>query len=214
MDFLTLLFLAIGVSMDAFAVSICKGLSSRGGSLTKGGVIAGAWFGGFQALMPTIGYFIGATFHNYITSFDHWIAFILLALIGGNMAYEALVEIRAERRAKREQKGSGECDCCGPIKVQDDGKKEHKPFAAKKMFPLAIATSIDALAVGISLAMLKVNIWSSALFIGLTTFAFSFVGVRIGGLFGARHKSRAELLGGLILVAIGIRILIEHTLIV
>ncbi len=214
MDFLTLLLLSIGVSMDAFAVSICKGLSSRRHNLTTGGVIAGVWFGGFQALMPIIGYFVGATFHSYITSFDHWIAFFLLAIIGGNMANEAVGEIRAESRARRERKGADECGCCNQIEEQQGGKKECKPYAARKMFPLAIATSIDALAVGISLAMLKVNIWSSALFIGLTTFVFSFAGVRVGGLFGARHKSRAELLGGLILVAIGIRILIEHTLIV
>lgn len=193
MDFITLLLMAVGVSMDAFSVAICKGLSMR--RITLGGCsTVGLWFGGFQALMPILGYFAGVTFRGAIENVDHWVAFGLLALIGVNMIREALSPEEAEE------------GCCG------ESAREERPLAAKKMLPLAIATSIDALAVGVSLAVLKVDIWSAAAFIGATTFCFSTAGVAIGNHFGGRYKSKAELAGGAILILIGLSILIEHLL--
>ena len=188
MYFLTLILIAVGVSMDAFAVSICKGLS-LGKATLKGCSTVGLWFGGFQALMPVIGYFVGSSFSHLIERFDHWVAFVLLAIIGINMIREAL------------GKEDEEVECC------ECGKKA---LSARKMFPMAVATSIDALAVGISFAVLDVDIWSSVGCIGLTTFIFSAVGVKIGSTFGTRYKSKAELAGGIILLLIGLKILIEH----
>ena len=190
MDFLTLFLIALGLSMDAFSVAICKGLSMRKASVGRCSLV-GLWFGGFQALMPIVGYFVGINFRHAIESFDHWIAFALLALIGINMIREAL---------GKEEDGE-ECEGC-----------ENEALSARKMFPMAVATSIDALAVGVSFAFLCVDIWSSALIIGITTFLFSFGGVKIGNIFGARHKSKAELAGGVILILIGLKILLEHTL--
>ena len=184
MSTFSLFIIAVGLSMDAFAVSICKGLAMKKITLKKAGIV-GLWFGGFQALMPAIGYLLGSQFESYITSIDHWIAFVLLSLIGLSMIKEAL--------GKEE-----EC--------QDDS------LAFKTMFLLAVATSIDALAVGISFAFLKVDIWTSVLLIGLTTGLFSMAGVHVGNVFGSRYKSTAELFGGIILVIIGVKILIEHTL--
>jgi putative Mn2+ efflux pump MntP len=191
MDFLSLILISVGVSMDAFSMAICKGLSLKRCSFGRCAIV-GLWFGGFQALMPAIGYFVGIYFSNIISDFDHWVAFTLLAIIGVNMIREAR---------------SGD---------QDEEKLDHgdlSPLAARKMFPLAVATSIDALAVGVSLAAINVNIWQSILCIGATTFLFSFVGVKIGSIFGARHRSKAELVGGIILILIGLRILLEHTII-
>ena len=183
MSIIELLILAVGLSMDAFAVSVCKGLS-LGDIKVKHMCIAGVWFGGFQALMPLIGYFVGIHFADFVASVDHWISFILLAIIGGNM-------IKESREA---------VDTC-----------EHDPdFSFKKMLALAIATSIDALAVGVSFAFLKINIWTAVLLIGITTAAFSGVGVKIGNVFGCRYKSKAELAGGVILIVMGVRILVEH----
>lgn len=178
-----LIIIAIGVSMDAFAVSICKGLSVR--SLQpKHACLTALWFGGFQALMPLIGYFLGVSFADFVSSVDHWIAFVLLGLIGGNMIKESF--------------SKDEC--------------EYSPdFSFKTMLSLAVATSIDALAIGVSFAFLRVNIWTSVLIIGLTTGAFSAVGVCIGKFFGCRYKSKAEFTGGFILVAMGLKILLEHT---
>lgn len=185
MHILELIIIAIGVSMDAFAVSVCKGLSTRR-LRPKYMLSAAAWFGGFQALMPLIGYFVGISFADLVSDVDHWIAFVLLAFIGGKMIKEA---------------------------CQKDDDNEHTPdFSFKTMFLLAIATSIDALAVGVSFAFLRVDIWTSILLIGLMTGAFSALGVFLGHMFGSRFKSKAEFLGGLILVAIGIKILLEHTL--
>ena len=180
-----ILILAVGVSMDAFAVSICKGLSvckvrPRHASL------AAAWFGGFQALMPLIGYFAGVAFADIVSSVDHWIAFVLLGIIGGKMVKESFEK--------------DECCCTDP------------DFSFRTMLAMAVATSIDALAVGVSLAFLKANIWSAVLIIGLTTGAFSAAGIYIGNIFGNRYKSKAEFVGGVILVAMGLKILIEHTL--
>ena len=182
--------LAVGVSMDAFAVSICKGLAMKKATL-KAGLTCGAWFGGFQALMPLIGFFLGTLFAEAIEAVDHWVAFILLGIIGINMLKEAL--------EKQE-----ECCCCCADEHNAD-------LGIKTMFVMAVATSIDALAVGISLAMAgDVNIWLSVALIGLTTFSFSAAGVKIGSIFGAAFEKKAQLAGGLILILIGVKILLEH----
>ena len=182
MDLFTLLTLAVGLAMDAFAVSICKGLAMREKVLKKG-IIVGLWFGGFQALMPTIGFFLGTQFKDQITSIDHWIAFVLLGLIGINMAKEAL---------------------------SNDEEQADDSIAVKEMFMLAVATSIDALAVGITFAFLNVHIVSAASMIGVCTFLISFAGVKIGNIFGTKYKSKAELAGGIILILLGFKILFEH----
>ena len=189
MGIVELLLLAVGVSMDAFAVSICKGLAMKKATL-KASMTCGLWFGGFQALMPTIGFFLGTLFAEAIQAIDHWVAFILLAIIGINMLKEAL-----------EKKEEG-CDC----------EEEHNAdLSVKTMFVMAVATSIDALAVGISLAMAgNVNIWLAALFIGLCTCGFSAVGVKIGNVFGSRFEKKAQRAGGVILIFIGLNILLEH----
>ena len=184
-----LLLLAVGVSMDAFAVSICKGLAMKKATV-KASMTCGCWFGGFQALMPTIGFFLGTLFADAIQAVDHWVAFVLLAVIGVNMLKEAL------------EKEEGCCECC---------EEHNADMSLKTMFILAVATSIDALAVGISLAMAgNVNIWVAALFIGLCTCGFSAAGVQIGNVFGSRYEKKAQLAGGLILVIIGLKILLEH----
>ena len=182
MDFVTLLTLAVGLAMDAFAVSICKGLAMREKVLKKG-IIVGLWFGGFQALMPTIGFFLGTQFKDQITSIDHWIAFVLLGLIGINMIKEAL---------------------------SNEEEQADDSIAVKEMFMLAVATSIDALAVGITFAFLNVHIVSAASIIGVCTFLISFAGVKIGNIFGTKYKSKAELAGGIILILLGFKILFEH----
>ena len=182
MGLLELFILAVGLSMDAFAVSVCKGLAMPKISVKKA-VIVGIWFGGFQALMPALGYLLGSQFKDSITAVDHWIAFILLGIIGGNMIREAC---------------SGECE------------KENDSLDIKTMFLLAVATSIDALAVGITFAFLKVNIVAAASFIGATTFIISAAGVKIGNIFGTKYKAKAELAGGVILILLGLKILLEH----
>ena len=176
-----LFIIAVGLSMDALAVSICKGLSMAKMSWKKA-VIIGIWFGGFQALMPLIGYLLGAQFESKITAFDHWIAFILLGLIGGNMVREGL----------------------GEEENTDDS------ISIKSMLPLAIATSIDALAIGVTFAFLRVTIFSAVSFIGVVTFLLSMVGVKVGNVFGAKYKSKAEIVGGIILILMGVKILVEH----
>ena len=190
MGFGELLVLAVGVSMDAFAVSICKGLAMQ--KATPGGMaIVGGWFGGFQALMPLIGFYLGTLFASAIEAVDHWVAFGLLGVIGAGMLKEALEK-------------SDQCCCCCADEHNAD-------LGAKTMVVLAVATSIDALAVGISLAMAGgVNIWLSILLIGLTTFGFSAAGVKIGSLFGAAFEKKAQLAGGLILILLGAKILLEH----
>lgn len=180
MSILELFILAVGLSMDAFAVSVCKGLS-LGKIKPKHMCIAGAWFGGFQALMPLIGYFLGSFFAKMIEKYDHWVAFVLLAIIGGNMIKESF---------------------CKDEKVDSS-------MDVKSMLLLAIATSIDALAVGVTFAFLQVQIVPAVSFIGVITFIFSAVGVKIGSLFGTKYKSKAELFGGIVLVLIGIKILLE-----
>jgi putative Mn2+ efflux pump MntP len=181
-----LLLLAIGVSMDAFAVSVCKGLGMRKATL-KNAMTCGLWFGGFQGLMPAIGFFLGALFAEAIQSFDHWIAFGLLGLIGFNMIKEALGQ-------------EEECGCC-----------EEADLSVKNMFVMAVATSIDALAVGISLAMAgNVNIVLAVILIGTVTCILSAVGVKVGNVFGSRFEKKAQLCGGGILILLGLKILLEH----
>ena len=187
-----LLLLAVGVSMDAFAVSICKGLAMKKATL-KASMTCGVWFGGFQALMPTIGFFLGTLFADAIQSIDHWVAFILLGIIGINMLKEAFEK--------------EECACCSVNGCGD----QNADLSVKTMFVMAVATSIDALAVGISLAMAgNVNIWLAALLIGLCTCSFSAFGVKIGNIFGAKFEKKAQLAGGMILVLLGVKILLEH----
>ena len=177
--------IALGLSMDAFAVSICKGLSVKKAGL-KQGAICGAWFGGFQAMMPIIGFFLGRLFAGAIEAFDHWVAFGLLAVIGINMLKEAFAK---------------ECDCEG----------NNADFSFKTMLLMAVATSIDAMAVGISLAMAgDVNIWLAVALIGTVTFILSAVGVKVGNVFGSRFEKKAQAAGGIILILLGLKILLEH----
>ena len=186
MGFIELFLLGVGLSMDAFAVSVCKGLAMKKATL-KSQMTCGLWFGGFQALMPLIGFFLGAMFADAIKSFDHWIAFGLLALIGANMLKDALEK---------------ECDCC---------EEHNADMSVKTMFVMAVATSIDALAVGISLAMAgDVNIWAAIALIGVTTCGLSALGVKIGNIFGSRYEKKAEFAGGVILILLGVKILLEH----
>ena len=183
MDLLSLFLLAVGLSMDAFAVAICKGLALKKIKFSHA-LIVGLWFGGFQALMPLIGYFLGAQFRDAIAAYDHWIAFALLVLIGGNMIREALFE-----------KEEPETDSA---------------LSFRSMLLLAIATSIDALAVGVTFAFLDVNIWTSVSLIGVTTCILSMIGVKVGSVFGAKYAKKAEFIGGMILILLGIKILLEH----
>ena len=168
--------------MDAFAVSVCKGLSLKTANLKQSAYV-GLWFGFFQALMPLIGYLLGSTFASYVQKFDHWIALILLAFIGLSMIKEAFGE---------------------------DEEEVGDSFCAKTMFLMAVATSIDALAVGVTFAFLNVNVIFAVFTIGITTFIFSAAGIKIGNVFGLRFKSKAELAGGAILVLLGLKIFVEH----
>lgn len=183
MGFVELFLLAVGVSMDAFSVSICKGLSMRRMRWDVA-LVLGLAFGGFQALMPLIGYFLGSQLMWLIEPIDHWVAFILLALIGGNMIREAVSE-------------------------EEEEVVEFERLDLKEVLLLAIATSIDALSVGIAFASLKVNIWLSVALIGVTTFCFSVAGVAIGCAFGSRYERPAQVTGGVILILIGLKVLIE-----
>lgn len=180
--YFSLFLIALALSMDAFAVSICKGLSLQKKSTNKA-IITGLWFGGFQALMPLIGFFLGSQFESYITSIDHWIAFVLLSIIGLTMIKESFSK---------------------------EPETTNDSFAPKEMFVLAIATSIDALAVGVTFAFLQYDILPAITMIGLTTFTLSLIGVKAGNLLGNVFKSKAEFLGGAILIIIGFKILIEH----
>ena len=184
MGIIELLLISVGLAMDAFAVSVGKGMTLKRVRLSHA-LNAGVWFGGFQALMPVIGYYLGTSFTEYVENFDHWIAFALLCFIGFNMIRESL---------------SNDCE------------RSTNNFTAKHMFPLAIATSIDALAIGISLAFLKESIALPATIIGITTAIISIAGLYIGKFFGCKYKSKAEFAGGAVLIIIGIKILVEHTL--
>ncbi len=178
-----LFMIAVALSMDAFAVAVCKGLSIRRAGL-KYSLTVGLYFGAFQGLMPLLGYLLGVNFQNTITSVDHWIAFILLGGIGINMIREAL--------------------------NKDEEENLDSSLTPRSMLPLAVATSIDALAVGVTFAFLKVSIVPAVSFIGIVTFVLSAIGVKIGNVFGARYKSKAELFGGVVLILIGVKILLEH----
>ena len=179
--------LGVGLAMDAFAVSVCKGLSSKRASLSSMAK-CGLWFGSFQALMPLIGYFLGSLFRKQIEAFDHWVAFVLLVIIGINMLREAFQK--------------EECDCCC---------EKDADYSVKTMFTMAVATSIDALAVGISLSMAgDVNIYLAITMIGVITCVLSALGVKIGSLFGDRFEKKAEIAGGVILILLGVKILFEH----
>lgn len=183
MGFIELLVLAIGLSMDAFAVAICKGLAT-GNVKLKHMTVTGLWFGGFQALMPFIGFFLGDVFGKYVTSIDHWIAFILLGAIGANMVKESL--------SKEEE--TNECNDC---------------FAFKTMLVMAVATSIDAFAAGITISVKNGNIFTAIILIGVTTFLFSAFGVKFGSISGEKYKSKAECFGGIVLILLGLKILLE-----
>ncbi len=185
MSVLEILILAVGLSMDAFAVSICKGLAVKDISFKKAAIV-GLWFGGFQALMPMTGYFLGSSFSNAIQSVDHWVAFILLSLIGANMIREALSR-------------------------DEDAGRDSGSLSFKTMLILAVATSIDALAAGITFAFLDVDIALAAGMIGCTTCIISMAGVKAGSVFGTKYKSKAELTGGVMLILLGLKILLEHT---
>ncbi|MFQ9287891.1 MAG: manganese efflux pump MntP family protein [Intestinibacter bartlettii] len=222
MGLLELFILAIGLSMDAFAVSICKGLALPKINLKSAGIV-GLWFGAFQALMPLIGYLLGVNLRSYIVRIDHWIICVI-ALIGANMIKEALsdddeeeeAEIRNLKRGP-EERTIGVCslDSCSisptgqvALSREDNGIKEILGF--KTMFLLAVATSIDALAMGVTFAFLNVNIIPAISFIGFVTFTCSAIGVKIGNVFGLKYKSKAEIAGGVILILLGCKILIEH----
>ena len=194
MGLFELILLAIGLSMDAFAVSVCKGLSMKKVDFKKC-AICGIWFGGFQGLMPFIGYLLGTNFEKYINAIAPWIAFALLVLIGANMVREAIAE-------------RNECCSC-----------ESSGLDIKTMFMMAVATSIDALAVGITFACVPITVFMTSVFIntvfgvvliGIATFVISCFGVKIGNVFGAKYKTKAEIAGGIILICIGAKILIEH----
>ncbi len=182
MGFGALLFLAVGLSMDAFAVAVCKGLALSKITLKNAGLV-GLWFGAFQALMPLIGYFLGVQFQDSITAYDHWIAFVLLGFLGVNMIREAFSK---------------------------DEDHTNDSLSFRSMLLLSIATSIDALAVGITFAFLHVSISVAALVIGATTFLLSAAGVKIGNVFGMKYKAKAELAGGILLILLGVKILLEH----
>lgn len=188
MSLLAIFMLAIGLSMDAFSVAICKGLSMKKITVAKM-LVVGTWFGLFQAMMPLIGYYLGSAFSSAIVKIDHWIAFVLLSFIGINMIKEALEK---------------------EVETPGDKNTETENLSFKEMLILAVATSIDALACGITFAFLKVNIWVAVSLIGATTFVFGFCGVKIGNIFGVKYKSKAELAGGIILIVLGVKILIEH----
>lgn len=184
MDLVTLFLLAVGLSMDAFAVAICKGLAMKKITFKQAGIV-GLWFGGFQALMPALGFMLGTTFASFVNVVADWIAFILLALIGGNMIKEAL---------------------------SDEEEEADASLSFKNMLLLAIATSIDAFAVGVSFAFMEIGslIVPAVLFIGVITFVLSMVGVKVGNVFGTKYKSKAELAGGVILILLGVKIMLEH----
>jgi len=182
MGIIELIILSMGLAMDAFAVAVCKGLSMPKMNWKKGFII-GAYFGVFQALMPAIGYLLGVNFQENIQSVDHWIAFILLGAIGLNMLKEA-------------------------VSTETENSNDSVQF--KDMLILAVATSIDALAVGITFAFLRVNVLLAIILIGIITFIISVIGVKIGNVFGTKYEKKAEFIGGLILILLGTKILVEH----
>lgn len=182
MGIIEIFLIAVGLGMDSFAVAVCKGLSMKKMNWKKA-IVIGLYFGIFQAMMPAIGYLLGKNFESFITAIDHWIAFILLGIIGTNMIKEAF---------------------------DDDCENINEDVDFKTMCILGIATSIDALAIGITFAFLKVNLWLALIIIGVVAFTLSFFGVKIGNAFGTKYQKRAEILGGIILILMGLKILLEH----
>ena len=202
MNFIEIFLLAVGLSADAFAVAICAGLTMKKATIQKA-LIVGAYFGVFQAIMPLIGFAVASLFADKIITFDHWIAFALLCFLGGKMIIES-----------RRKKGCSDRICQDKPCTDRDcpGRPDNEEVFLKntKMLTLAVATSIDALAVGVSFAFLKVNILPAVSFIGITTLVISIFGVKIGNIFGTKFKSKAEFSGGVILILIGLKILLEH----
>lgn len=205
MNLLELFLIAIGLSMDAFTVALCSGLTMRRVTIKKS-LIVGLYFGAFQALMPLTGYLLGTQFDDKIVAYDHWIAFVLLGIIGGKMLVDSFKnEGCSDRVCPNEKCMDRECP---------GGERPERQEASLKpaaMLPLAIATSIDALAVGVSFAFLNVNIVPAVLSIGIITLVLSMIGVKVGNIFGVKFKSKAELTGGIILILMGLKILLEHT---
>ncbi len=200
MNLFGLFFIGIGLSMDAFAVSLCLGLTMSKVTVRKA-LTVGLYFGLFQAIMPLIGYLLGTQFADKIITYDHWIAFVLLVIIGGKMVIESF---------KKEGCTDRVCPASEKCPDRECPAKQEASLKPVDMLPLALATSIDALAVGISFAFLKINIFSAILSIGAITLTFSMIGVKAGNIFGVKFKSKAELAGGIILVSMGLKILIEH----
>lgn len=220
-----LFFISVGLSADAFAVALCFGLASLTATI-KEALIVGLYFGFFQAFMPLLGYLLGTQFASKIIKYDHWVAFFLLSFIGGSMIVESFKNKGcsdricptvkcSDRECPEEKCTDRECPLveCSDRTCPNGGpfQREESSLSPKQMLPLAIATSIDALAAGVTFAFLQVNIIFTIIFIGITTSTLSMIGVKIGNLFGLRYKSKAEFTGGIILFLIGLKILMEHT---
>lgn len=200
-----LFLIGVGLAADAFAVAMCRGLEAKRFTW-KNGLLTGLFFGFFQAAMPVIGYYLATLFADEISAFDHWIAFALLAFLGAKMIYEGAKEEHSKRREKKQSAGS----TSDTAAAADEKKPEHVPFRMKELVVMSFATSIDALIVGVTFAFLDTNIWTSVSLIGAVTFALSLFGVFLGSKIGKKLGGKAEIVGGVILIAIGLKILLEH----
>lgn len=200
-----LFLIGVGLAADAFAVAMCRGLESKRFTW-KNGLLTGLFFGFFQAAMPVIGYYLATLFADEISAFDHWIAFALLAFLGAKMIYEGAKEEHSKRREKKQNAGS----TSDTAAAADEKKPEHVSFRMKELVVMSFATSIDALIVGVTFAFLDTNIWTSVSLIGAVTFALSLFGVFLGSKIGKKLGGKAEIVGGIILIAIGLKILLEH----
>lgn len=200
-----LFLIGVGLAADAFAVAMCRGLEAKRFTW-KNGLLTGLFFGFFQAAMPVIGYYLATLFAEEISAFDHWIAFALLAFLGAKMIYEGAKEEHSKRREKKQNAGS----TSDTAAAADEKKPEHVPFRMKELVVMSFATSIDALIVGVTFAFLDTNIWTSVSLIGAVTFALSLFGVFLGSKIGKKLGGKAEIVGGVILIAIGLKILLEH----
>lgn len=200
-----LFLIGVGLAADAFAVAMCRGLEAKRFTW-KNGLLTGLFFGFFQAAMPVIGYYLATLFADEISAFDHWIAFALLAFLGAKMIYEGAKEEHSKRREKKQNAGS----TSDTAAAADEKKPEHVPFRMKELVVMSFATSIDALIVGVTFAFLDTNIWTSVSLIGAVTFALSLFGVFLGSKIGKKLGGKAEIVGGVILIAIGLKILLEH----
>lgn len=200
-----LFLIGVGLAADAFAVAMCRGLEAKRFTW-KNGLLTGLFFGFFQAAMPVIGYYLATLFADEISAFDHWIAFALLAFLGAKMIYEGAKEEHSKRREKKQNAGS----TSDTAAAADEKKPEHVSFRMKELIVMSFATSIDALIVGVTFAFLDTNIWTSVSLIGAVTFALSLFGVFLGSKIGKKLGGKAEIVGGVILIAIGLKILLEH----